>query len=95
MVIVFNRDEDAYLAWLAKNPHGFVVNTYQKPDSSYLILHRASCASISNDAKPPGGFTERDYIKICALTIDELRAEMKSRKLTNGSFSKECGLCKP
>ena len=98
MAIVFKGDEGGYMAWLNAHPHGFVVNSQKKIIPSYLVLHRASCAHISKyteKARPPGGFTERQYIKICAPTINKLRTWVKKNGRPDGSFSKECGLCKP
>jgi hypothetical protein len=43
----FDRDdEDAYLAWLADNPDGFVVNADRPPRPAYLMLHRADCSTL-------------------------------------------------
>jgi hypothetical protein len=42
------EDDDAgYLAWVESHQHGFVVNTTRKPDPRYLILHRATCGTIT------------------------------------------------
>src|SRR5215213_3150476 len=43
---IFEDDDVGYLAWIDDHQHGFVVNTYRKPDPLYLILHRATCGTI-------------------------------------------------
>ena len=95
----FDGDDKKYLAWLDKNQRGFVVNTranaQRKPTPSSLMLHCASCTSIGRDNSNvlSGGFTQRQYIKICAPTKDKLRTWVK--KITDGALIKECGRCKP
>ena len=46
-IVRFERDDEGYLAWLAANPTGFVVNCAPNPSTDYLVLHRASCMHIS------------------------------------------------
>lgn len=42
------RDDDAgYVAWRDSHPHGWVVNTRRNPTPSYLVLHRATCTTIT------------------------------------------------
>ena len=43
---IFEDDDAGYLAWIDGHQHGFVVNTFRKPDPRYLFLHRASCGTI-------------------------------------------------
>jgi len=68
-------NDKAYLAWAAGHPDGFVINKGKGESSDYLILHRAKCPSITNYTKmaKPGAFTERDYSKVCGLTIATLK----------------------
>jgi hypothetical protein len=95
-VLFFVDDEASYLEWMQNHPDGFVVNTNRTPAPSYMQLHRSGCASISEyegDATP-GGFTERDYAKACADSIEELKAWVRKRGRRDGSFtSAECPLC--
>ena len=92
---LFDGNDDLYQDWLAANADGFVVNTRRARRASYMMLHRASCSFIKESPWPPGRFTERTYIKVCAPTVDELRGWVKKHGREDGSFSKECGLCKP
>jgi hypothetical protein len=46
----------SYLAWTVAHPDGFVLNVRRRSDADYVILHRASCRSISNDNQAPGAF---------------------------------------
>ena len=94
---LFDSDESAYLQWLAAHPSGFVVNTRRRGDPEYVVLHRATCSSISRPTTvaSPGGFTERSYIKICAGGVEELRHWARRSGRPDGSFSQACRLCKP
>jgi hypothetical protein len=95
--IVFDDVDDDYFEWLEKHPDGFVVNTTRNWSSKYMVLHRAACTFISKPVheKEPGGFTERDFVKICAEEIAPLRAWVIGHGRLDGSFSKECSVCKP
>ncbi len=97
MITEFVGDDAAYLDWLAGHPSGFVLNIRSWCDPSYMVLHRATCRTISVtvDGAAFGGFTERAYRKICADTIDELHGWTKSHGRPDGSFSKRCKLCRP
>ncbi|NPT61650.1 hypothetical protein [Paraburkholderia elongata] len=98
----FLEDERDYLAWLAANPHGFVLNRFRKENSaSYMVLHRATCrliSQLSGNARV-GGFTERGYIKICASDVETLagyaRQHASQHGKPGGSFSKVCAFCDP
>ncbi len=95
---LFDGNDDLYQDWLAANANGFVINTSRARRAKYMVLHRARCPSISKYtefARPHGGFTERDYIKVCAPTVDELRGWVKSNGRDDGSFSNECSHCNP
>jgi hypothetical protein len=69
---IFEDDDAGYLAWIDGHQHGFVVNTFRKPDPSYLMLHRASCGTIRG--KPARGerWTAGGFIKACAETRADL-----------------------
>jgi hypothetical protein len=87
------EDDDAcYLAWVDGHQHGFVVNTYRKPDPRYLILHQASCGTIHG--KPACGerWTTGYFIKACA----ENRAALDQWARQNvGGELHPCALCRP
>jgi hypothetical protein len=79
----FQDDDRGYLAWLTRNPNGFVVNTLNPPNRRYLKLHRADCYTINGT--PPNGttWTAGQYIKICERVREELahwaRQTLRSR----------------
>lgn len=95
--MVFDGNDADYMAWLARHPYGFVVNTRRQPVPDYMVLHRASCHRISRytSVSSPGGFTERAYIKVCAGTIEALQEWVRHNGRSDGTFSNECGSCKP
>ena len=64
----FDDDEDAYLDWVARNPHGYVVNV-QRTLNPNDVLHSASCKSISG---AHSNYTTHEYIKVCSLARTEL-----------------------
>jgi hypothetical protein len=74
MVIVPETDQ-AYTDWLAEHPNNFVLNTRSRHDPTYMVLHRASCWTISPFRKgtAPGAFTQSSYKKVCSDDIAELR----------------------
>jgi hypothetical protein len=86
----FVNDEEGYLRWLEEHRHGLVVNSHRVPVSSYLFLHRASCASISTANRT--NWTTRDYIKTCSTDVAAL-AEW-ARQATGGKLT-PCRVCKP
>lgn len=91
-VIEFKGDEADYLHWLKGNSTGFVVNTTRSEHPAYFLLHRASCAAI-NSKNPGKKFTSRNYIKICAGRVSDLRVYMKGKDRSD--FSGYCGTCNP
>jgi hypothetical protein len=97
-VIKFDNDESGYLTWLDMHRSGFVVNGRREFDPDYMVLHRATCGSINVHRginEKPGGFTERNYVKYCGESIEELEEFLRKLKGRSQSFSKECSLCKP
>ena len=93
--IIYSGDDEAYFAWLRKNPYGFVVNGRRnKFDPDYLVLHRAGCPSISREIND-GRYTERSYLKICAAQRGELKDYLSRKTGRKDGFSKECRLCHP
>jgi len=66
----FIDDDEGYLEWLERNPDGFVVNSHREPISRYLILHKATCGTISSPNRK--NWTTGDYIKFCSSDRSEL-----------------------
>ena len=97
-VTIFDNDDRAYLNWLSAHPEGFVVNGRRKFDPKYLVLHRATCGSVNvfpGMKENPGGFTERNYVKLCGESISSLVKHLGYFTASNQPFSKECSACKP
>lgn len=94
---VFDGDDQIYQAWLLKNPHGFVANTVRDADSSYFTVHHATCRLISqyNKMARLGGFTERSYIKVASLALDELLRWGRKNRALQGGRPKNCSKCTP
>lgn len=91
----FKNDDKAYREWVSSNSRGFVLNVRRRLDPDYVVLHRASCYSISSEHQAPGAYTYGSYRKWCDNTIDGLRQAAKLEGRSDGSFSKRCGSCKP
>ena len=89
---IFVNDDSGYLDWIDRHPDGFVVNTYRTPNPQYLLIHRASCHSISKKTSPDYTWTEGGYLKACASAYDEL--DRWARREVGGEL-KACTLCKP
>jgi 5-methylcytosine-specific restriction protein A len=93
----FDSNDKAYLAWIRDHPNGFVINTPRNRSTDYMLLHRATCYSIAryHPRANVGGFTERDYVKICADDVRSLQVWVRQNGREDGSFSSECGMCQP
>jgi hypothetical protein len=91
----FEHDDEAYIVWLEEHPDGFVCNVRSRPDPNYVVLHRASCPTISKTNQLSGAFTGRAYRKWCGRSIKDLREAAVLEGRSNGSFSKRCGICRP
>jgi hypothetical protein len=64
-VEIFRDDDAGYLGWLSAHPAGFVLNVARSPQPTYLILHRATCRTISGRPTRGGPWTG-PYIKVCS-----------------------------
>lgn len=94
-VLEFDGDDDGYFDWLAVYPDGYVVNARRKRSPDYVVLHRATCGSISNRLVESGAYTARGYIKFCGETLADVAVVPTLCGRTHGSFTKRCGFCKP
>ena len=93
-MIEFTDNDDGYMAWLAANPTGFVVNVRAVAGPNYVVLHRASCRFIATP-RDDRAYTGRGYHKVVSERLDDLRAYAKSIGRWDGSFSQSCGHCAP
>lgn len=90
MVFWFAQDRDTdHIACIADHPDDYVVNTHLLPDPLYLVLHRASCWTLSRTL-PAGQSWMRRYGKACSNEAADLHrwAEREVR----GPL-RSCGLC--
>jgi hypothetical protein len=39
----FKDDDNGFLAWLARNPDGYVINSERSPKPSYRVLRYSGC----------------------------------------------------
>jgi hypothetical protein len=86
-VVEFRKRDENYLAWVAVNPDGFVLNTGPQGGGNPR-LHRATCATITTIAP----FTSGSFIKVCSASASELDQWALSRR---GAPPRRCGICLP
>lgn len=87
----FTNDDASYLEWIRSNPTGYVVNCNNIPSPKYLMLHRATCHTVSGT--PARGKTwTSDYIKLCSLDRQDL--ELWAKDKVGGNLS-PCRVCNP
>jgi hypothetical protein len=84
----FLDDDNGYLSWLARHPDGSVINTYRQPTPTYLLLHRATCKTITG-SPARGTWWTADYSKICG-DRDEL---LSWARAAVGAEPRVCPLC--
>lgn len=97
MPVVFDNDDNAYQDWIQQHQKGYVANTKRSPGSSYYLIHRASCRTISSydDTHRAGGYTERDYVKIASINLKDLEQwGIQNRNLGN-TRPMRCQICSP
>jgi predicted nuclease with RNAse H fold len=86
-VLQFEDKDGDYLAWQAANPDLFVINAERSLNPRNLVLHQASCRTISG-APSRGTQWTGPYIKICGS-----RAELEKFAHAKGGTARPCGLC--
>ena len=87
----FLDDESGYLRWLESSPNGFLINSNRNVNSTYLMLHRATCRTISGTPSRGKDWT-KNYVKVCSNDLEELAAWAKDE--IQGSIVR-CGICRP
>lgn len=85
-------DDAAYLRWVAAHPGGWVVNCHRRPSANYLVLHRATCGTITGVPARGRTWTEGDYAKVCSEDAAELSRWASG---TVGGQLHPCPLCNP
>jgi hypothetical protein len=68
----FVDQDTAYRSWIAAWPHGYVLNCERSPRADYLVLHRATCSSISELQPGMNTFTG-EYIKVCSTDLQAVK----------------------
>jgi hypothetical protein len=91
MIEEFVDDDAGYLAWLARHADGFVVNCDVVPRAEYVVLHRASCGTISG-APARGASWTVAYKKVCSVDSSEVVEWVRG---AIGSSPAHCHLCTP
>lgn len=87
----FVDDDHGYQGWTERHPKGYVLNCRRKPNATYLVLHRASCATIT--VRSRGVRWTQIYIKVCSDSIERL---VKWAALeTDDGHPTSCKLCCP
>ena len=89
MIQRFVDDEDGYLTWLSTHSTGYVLNCERNPRAVYLVVHRATCGTISGQPARGRKWTAA-YQKVCSDSLPELSDWARPV----GSLS-PCGLCHP
>ena len=88
-------DDRGYTGWVKAHPDALVLNLRQRADPDYVVLHRATCRTISAAGRGTGAYTRRAYRKVGGVSVEELRAVARQEGRIDGSFSKCCALCDP
>jgi hypothetical protein len=83
----FVDDDRGYLDWVDHHPDSFVINTGRTPSAAYLMLHRASCGTITGEPARGTTFTG-EYAKVCGE-----RNELEEFACHLGGHAQPCGLC--
>jgi hypothetical protein len=88
-VEIFRDDDAGYLAWLGTHPAGYVLNVARSPRPSYVIVHRATCRTISGRPTRGGPWTG-PYIKVCSDDKLQIAAWTGNEV---GATPTRCGIC--
>jgi hypothetical protein len=86
-VLHFVDDDPGYLSWVAGHPEGYVVSAARRPSAAYLMLHRATCKTITRLQPRARTFTG-PWSKLCG-DRDELEAYARGL----GGTTLACGHC--
>ncbi len=85
------RDDDAgYLAWLATNPDGYVLNIARSHSATEARVHLSGCWTLSGQNR--GSSLTGSYVKVCARQLAELERWATDHV---GTPIPPCGACRP
>jgi hypothetical protein len=87
----FRDDDDGYVAWLASNPDGYVVNILRSHNASSARVHRAGCRTIGGK-NSNGVVWTGPYVKVCAEHLAQLERWAIDEV---GEPVTPCGTCRP
>lgn len=87
----FFNDENGYEQWLRSKAVGYVLNCEPNPKPSYLVLHRASCRTISGTPSKGSTWTTA-YMKVCADSVSAIDEWASSH---TGQLPHRCNVCQP
>lgn len=89
MVIFYDNDEDAYIAWVLDNQDGFVANIDRELNvPQYPMVHKTSHKLMSSPKI--GNFTTGDYTKFCSTNLAELERYAKQKYTRQLTY---CAVC--
>ncbi|MCB9795884.1 MAG: HNH endonuclease [Alphaproteobacteria bacterium] len=91
----FDNDDPGYSAWLARHPGGFVANMTRTKRSTYFVVHRSSCKTItpgSSRNNLPGAFTARSYRKAASEDLGDLVAWGEQQGFSDDGI-RACQVC--
>jgi hypothetical protein len=87
----FVDDDQGYLQWIQASPRGFVINCMRTPSSGVLMLHKATCWTITGEPSRGRRWTDQ-YIKVCSLDKNELSQWARNEV---GKEVRKCKICAP
>lgn len=90
-IVEFRNDDGGYLAWIAENPDGFVINIPRKYTAPYARVHHAGCRTIAGRPARGGTWTG-PYVKVCSKRVAELQ---RWAIVEVGQSVAACGICSP
>ncbi len=97
MAALFDYSDTDYWKWLAAHPDGFVLNTGRGITPKYRVIHKASCRAIQTytGLARSGGFTERQYVKLCGDSIEDLHIWLRHSGHADEPPPRLCHRCNP
>jgi endonuclease-3 len=90
-VIAFIDDDYGYLRWVRTNRRGYVLNCLRTPSSGVLMLHKATCWTITGETSRRRRWTDQ-YIKVCSFDKNEL-SQWAWKEV--GKEVRNCKICGP